>query len=97
MAIKDQAICQTKSLLVFIHLVISHFDYRRLSELQRALILALAETETNVKGTVDGVASTESGIVFFSNYFDIILGMFTFYLFTTNFDVFDIISAITFR
>ncbi|VDM33340.1 unnamed protein product [Hydatigera taeniaeformis] len=36
--------------------------YRRLSELQRALLLAFAETETNVKGSVDGVVSTESAL-----------------------------------
>ncbi|VUZ48768.1 unnamed protein product, partial [Hymenolepis diminuta] len=34
---------------------------KRLSELQRALLLAFAETETNVKGTTEGVAHTESG------------------------------------
>ncbi|BHF63393.1 DnaJ sub A member 3, mitochondrial [Sparganum proliferum] len=33
---------------------------KRLTELQRALLLAFAETETDVKGSVDGVASTES-------------------------------------
>ncbi|KAL5964754.1 hypothetical protein TSMEX_007465 [Taenia solium] len=35
---------------------------KQLSELQRALLLAFAETETNVKGSVDGVASTESAL-----------------------------------
>ncbi|VDL61501.1 unnamed protein product [Hymenolepis diminuta] len=35
---------------------------KRLSELQRALLLAFAETETNVKGTTEGVAHTESAL-----------------------------------
>ncbi|CAH8477111.1 unnamed protein product [Dicrocoelium dendriticum] len=34
---------------------------RRLTELQRALLLAYAETEQDVTGTVEGVTSTESG------------------------------------
>ncbi|KAL5110993.1 hypothetical protein TcWFU_009901 [Taenia crassiceps] len=44
----------------YVHLRIS--TPKRLSELQRALLLAFAETETNVKGSVDGVASTESAL-----------------------------------
>ncbi|THD20541.1 Lethal (2) tumorous imaginal disc [Fasciola hepatica] len=34
---------------------------KRLTELQRALLLAYAETEADTKGTVEGVTSTESG------------------------------------
>ncbi|KAG5446383.1 DnaJ sub A member 3, mitochondrial, variant 2 [Clonorchis sinensis] len=35
---------------------------KRLTELQRALLLAYAETEQDVSGTVEGVTSTESGL-----------------------------------
>ncbi|KAM7538428.1 hypothetical protein Aperf_G00000069585 [Anoplocephala perfoliata] len=35
---------------------------KRLTELQRALLLAFAETETNVKGTVEGVSQTETAL-----------------------------------
>ncbi|VDN09175.1 unnamed protein product [Dibothriocephalus latus] len=35
---------------------------KRLTELQRALLLAFAETEAEIKGSVDGVASTESAL-----------------------------------
>ncbi|KAF8562005.1 hypothetical protein P879_09449 [Paragonimus westermani] len=35
---------------------------RRLTELQRALLLAYAETEQDVTGTIEGVTSTESGL-----------------------------------
>ncbi|KAH9282988.1 Mitochonrial uncharacterized protein [Echinococcus granulosus] len=44
----------------YVHLRIS--TPKQLSELQRALLLAFAETETNVKGSVDGVATTESAL-----------------------------------
>ncbi|KAA0192820.1 Protein tumorous imaginal disc, partial [Fasciolopsis buskii] len=37
-------------------------EFERLTELQRALLLAYAETETDTKGTVEGVTSTESGL-----------------------------------
>lgn len=35
--------------------------YRRLTERQRALILSYAEDETDVEGTVNGVANTTAG------------------------------------
>uniref|UniRef100_A0A183T152 Protein tumorous imaginal discs n=1 Tax=Schistocephalus solidus TaxID=70667 RepID=A0A183T152_SCHSO len=44
----------------YIHLNIA--TPKRLTELQRALLLAFAETETDLKGSVDGVASTESAL-----------------------------------
>uniref|UniRef100_A0A5K3G2E4 CR-type domain-containing protein n=2 Tax=Mesocestoides corti TaxID=53468 RepID=A0A5K3G2E4_MESCO len=44
----------------YVHLRVS--TPKRLTELQRALLLAFAETETDVKGSVDGVASTESAL-----------------------------------
>ena len=36
---------------------------RRLSAQQKALILAYAETESGVDGTVNGIASTKDGMI----------------------------------
>jgi len=40
---------------------------RRLTAQQKALILAYAETETGVDGTVNGIASTKDGMIHQSN------------------------------
>jgi len=44
-------------------ITLSHmmFVCRRLTAQQKALILAYAETETGVDGTVNGIASTKDG------------------------------------
>ena len=53
-----------RSLVAFLLLLnICEYVCRRLTTQQKALILAYAETETGVDGTVNGIASTKDGMI----------------------------------